>query len=202
MPGIEFYRELGLFLVEDHFDAERCERLREAASRVSKPAEISRKGRDIVDLEVRRSRVADVSEETLEEVRAHLLELKPKLEDHFGLELEGCERPVFLRYETGDFFAAHQDGYEDPDSADYIQKRRVSVVVFLNTEVEDGDRRPGEYDGGSLLFHGLMPQPEWSSAVFPLAGREGLLVAFPSHLVHEVQPVKAGVRYTIVTWFY
>jgi predicted 2-oxoglutarate/Fe(II)-dependent dioxygenase YbiX len=36
----------------------------------------------------------------------------------------------------------------------------------------------------------------------PLAGEAGLLIAFPSHLVHSVSPVTAGERYTLVTWFF
>ena len=33
-------------------------------------------------------------------------------------------------------------------------------------------------------------------------GRDGLLIAFPSHLVHSVSPVTAGERYTLVSWFF
>jgi SM-20-related protein len=35
----------------------------------------------------------------------------------------------------------------------------------------------------------------------PLAARQGLLVAFPSTVSHEVQPVTHGERLTVVNWF-
>jgi predicted 2-oxoglutarate/Fe(II)-dependent dioxygenase YbiX len=35
--------------------------------------------------------------------------------------------------------------------------------------------------------------------VVPVAGT---LVAFPSHVLHEVLPVTAGIRDAIVDWFY
>ena len=35
----------------------------------------------------------------------------------------------------------------------------------------------------------------------PLEAEEGLLATFPADVVHEVRPVEAGERYTVVTWF-
>jgi hypothetical protein len=50
-------------------------------------------------------------------------------------------------------------------------------------------------------FYGVVDDPAWRSFGVALAPEPGLLVAFPSHVVHEVTPVTAGDRYTIVDWF-
>ena len=72
--------------------------------------------------------------------------------------------------------------------------------MFLNGATP-GD--PAGYSGGSLTFFGLMDDsPSGESVGLPLAGETGLLVAFPSHLVHSVSPVTAGERYTLVSWFF
>ncbi len=73
------------------------------------------------------------------------------------------------------------------------------VVIFLNAmSTEPG---PSDYSGGALTFYGLLEDPAWRDFGFALDPMPGLLVAFPSHIVHEVTPVTAGDRYTIVDWF-
>jgi predicted 2-oxoglutarate/Fe(II)-dependent dioxygenase YbiX len=72
--------------------------------------------------------------------------------------------------------------------------------VFLNGS-DAGE--PAGYSGGSLTFYGLMDDGAGGESVgLPLAGELGLLVAFPSDLLHSVSPVTAGERYTLVTWFF
>jgi predicted 2-oxoglutarate/Fe(II)-dependent dioxygenase YbiX len=73
-------------------------------------------------------------------------------------------------------------------------------VVFLNQESDDSNE--DGYSGGSLTFYGLMEGAENSSIGFRLIGEEGLLVAFPSSIVHEVTPVTRGARYTIASWYF
>jgi len=109
---------------------------------------------------------------------------KSALESHFGTTLTDCERPQFLRYETGDFFVRHQDGNTDQYEFDHLRVRRISIVVFLNDS----------FSGGSLTFY----DPE---ATFALAGETGLLVAFKAETVHEVLPVTSGERFTVISWF-
>jgi len=199
--GTEF-SDLGLFVVEGHFDRDYCRALRTEVGSASEMARIARKGRELVDEEVRRTRTAAVRETTSQEVRARLLELRPGLERHFDLKLRGCESPCFLRYGAGDFFAAHQDGNADPETTEYLNMRKISVVLVLNRQREEDETEARTYAGGSLVFYGLIDEPGWESVGFPCPGREGLLVAFPSYLTHEVEPVTAGDRYTVVTWFY
>ena len=132
--------------------------------------------------------------------REKLLEAVPGLAKHFERGLVGMQAPQFLVYREGDFFRPHEDDSEKPDAPDFVRQRSVSAVVFLNGATP-GD--PAGYSGGSLTFFGLMDDsPSGESVGLPLAGETGLLVAFPSHLVHSVSPVTAGERYTLVSWFF
>jgi predicted 2-oxoglutarate/Fe(II)-dependent dioxygenase YbiX len=121
----------------------------------------------------------------------------PALETHFGTPLAGCETPGFLIYDTGAFFAPHKD--TGPDDPPDIRRRLVSAIVFLNQRsLEPSD---DGYDGGTLRFHGLLDGPYWESCPFSFEPDPGMLVAFRSDLLHEVQPVTRGRRFTVVTWF-
>jgi len=124
-----------------------------------------------------------------------LLDHMPELSAHFGVELTTCEPPQFLRYQTGDFFVAHQDG-NTPLIHDDTRFRKVSAVIFLSEP--SPDPRPNTYGGGELIFHGPYSGPMLRVPVQPAPGT---LVAFRSETTHEVAPVTHGERYTIVSWF-
>jgi predicted 2-oxoglutarate/Fe(II)-dependent dioxygenase YbiX len=67
-------------------------------------------------------------------------------------------------------------------------------VVFLNGGVP-ADRQP-EFAGGELCLY-----PEGAAEV-QISPETGLLVAFPSDVLHEVRPVVGGTRDTVIDWFY
>lgn len=146
-----------------------------------------------MDAARRTTRVA-VSPETRARVRARLMERRAQLEAHFGIAVTECEEPQFLRYETGDYFVAHQDG-NTPMVWDDSRFRRISAVVFLSRKSDEP--APDTYGGGSLLFHGPYPTNERVAA----GAQPGSLVTFRAETTHEVTPVTHGVRYTIATWF-
>jgi predicted 2-oxoglutarate/Fe(II)-dependent dioxygenase YbiX len=58
------------------------------------------------------------------------------------------------------------------------------------------------YNGGKLILYGLIPTPDWEHYGFPVTAETGLLIAFRSDIFHEVTPVTAGERFTIVSWFF
>jgi predicted 2-oxoglutarate/Fe(II)-dependent dioxygenase YbiX len=200
MPSADFFVRLGILAIRDFFDADLCERLRtEVAAGVSEAAWIVREGTSLIDENVRRSRQARVSEETATLVRGRLRDVKSQVENHFHLSLSDWETPTFLVYQEGDFFGVHQDTNEEDYEHEWIARRRVSVVVFLNGE--SAEPGPDVYSGGSLMLYGLIDQPRWKTIGLPLVGERGLLVAFRSDLAHEVTPVTRGTRYTIVSWY-
>lgn len=156
---------------------------------------LSREAQGTVMAGVRRTTRVAVPPETRTRLAGLLMARKPELEAHFGVALGWCEDPQFLRYETGDFFVAHQDGNTSLVFDD-SRHRRISCVLFLSTPSDE--EAPETYGGGALVFHGPFSQPNLRVPVQP---PPGTLVAFRSETTHEVTPVTHGERYTVVTWF-
>ena len=115
-----------------------------------------------------------------------LQDLRGRLSEAFKVPIASCEEPQFLRYQEGDYFVAHQDG-NTPSIRDDSRHRRVSLIAFLND--------PADYSGGDLLFHAGPVER------VPAPAARGTALAFRSELTHEVTPLIAGERYTIVTWY-
>jgi predicted 2-oxoglutarate/Fe(II)-dependent dioxygenase YbiX len=139
-------------------------------------------------------------------VKERFAALMPRLESHFEVPLAGFEEPQLLRYREGDYFGPHRDSTADPEGDEYARQRRISVTLFLNPPspqpAECPGASPSAYQGGSLVFYGLIRDPRAKEHGFPLVGEPGMLVAFRSDLPHEVKPVTAGERFTIVSWFF
>ncbi|MDB6025406.1 MAG: hypothetical protein JWM68_1629 [Verrucomicrobiales bacterium] len=138
------------------------------------------------------SRLA-VSLEIRERVKELLMQQKEQLAQRFGVALTYCEDPQFLRYETGDFFVAHQDG-NTPIIYDHTRFRKVSVSIYLSQRA--AEPTPDTYGGGELVLYSRS-----SDARQLIAETPGTLVAFRSETTHEVLPITHGERYTIVSWF-
>jgi hypothetical protein len=109
MPRSNFFAHLGLLVVNDFLDAELCARLRAEMSTGSvSAATLERKaygvvGHGVVDEDVRRAGVAEVSADSKLLIRARLTDLLPRLESHFNLALKMFEAPQFLTYNRADF---------------------------------------------------------------------------------------------------
>jgi SM-20-related protein len=192
-----------LLLLEDFLDpAARDAVLADARAAAGAAATVhgQGQGRTEVAPRVRHARQLEVSDAIRALVDRRLSELKPALTERFGVELSGHEPPQFLRYETGGFFVAHQDG-NTPLTRDRTLARRVSIVIFLNHQTPATPNPvavTGGYSGGELVFHAPYPNIGTTQAV---AGAAGSLLAFRSETTHEVTMVTGGERYTIATWF-
>ncbi|MGE0039658.1 MAG: 2OG-Fe(II) oxygenase [Vicinamibacterales bacterium] len=116
--------------------------------------------------------------------------LAPALARHFARAVGAAESVSLLRYGAGGYYRPHRDR-GDRSAVDRV----VSVVIFVN----DWRSAPG-FTGGALRFYDLLggDAPGIGIDIEPAAGT---LVAFPSEWLHEVVPVEAGERYTVVTWF-
>ncbi|MCS6814616.1 MAG: 2OG-Fe(II) oxygenase [Cyanobacteria bacterium] len=203
MPKAEFFTRLGLF-VESHFlTLDQCAAL-QASIQAAEPllAEvISTGGKETVNQAVRKALYVHIPSPLQVMLTEQLLQLLPRLQEHFGLPLQGFQPPQYLHYRAGDFFQPHRDGSsETHPHAAYLEVRKISVVIFLNAHAPSP--APNCFGGGELTFYGLVNEPRWQQYGFSLEGEPGLLVAFRSDLLHEVCPVTWGDRYTIVAWFY
>ena len=112
--------------------------------------------------------------------------VRERLCEHFRVPLANFEEPQFLLYKEGDYFVAHQDG-NTPAIFDDSRHRRVSLILFLSD--------PASYSGADLRFHTSFTER------VTIPATRGTAVAFRSELTHEVTPLVAGERYTVVTWY-
>ncbi|SEC29171.1 SM-20-related protein [Rhizobiales bacterium GAS188] len=188
---------IDLFEIAGFLDPALCDKLRAELQRAGGGAAtlLGRSPATSVQPQIRKATRVTVSDETQERVTQLLRARKGALEEHFGLVLGDCEEPQFLRYETGDFFVAHQDG-NTALIFDRSRLRRVSVVIFLSAQSEAPS--PGTYGGGSLTLHGPYSGP---ALRVPVTRAPGTLVAFRAETTHEVMPVTHGERFTIVSWY-
>ena len=89
---------------------------------------------------------------------------------------------------VGGHHSRHADNCRPNEQGDWVAnhtpQRDVSAICYLNAE----------FDGGEIFFE---------QAQLTVKPRRGLLLAFPSGAdhVHEVFPVRSGVRYTMAIWF-
>ena len=199
MGKADFFRRLGLLVVPQFFDARTCMELRTAVRHATATeATVYENDAEKLDADVRRTSRAHVASEAADLVRGRLAALQPDIERHFNVAVTAFREPQFLVYRVGDFFLAHRDA--SPDDPPNVRIRKVSVVIFLNGE--SAENSPDSFSGGSLVFYDLLDDPRLGQhRGLRLSAEEGLLVAFPAHLVHRVSPITAGERHTIVTWF-
>jgi SM-20-related protein len=188
-----------LLLAPQFLDEATCNKIIEETHGASHaPATVyGRNDSGSVDERTRRTTRLTVLKSTIDSITGLLLQYKPEVERHFAVVLNGCEDPQFLRYELGDFFVAHQDGNTGLIQLGTDADRKISVVIFLNGQTTKPIARG--YCGGSLKFSDYRAEPGYRE--FELSGEPGLLVAFRAETTHEVTPVTAGERYSIVSWY-
>jgi PKHD-type hydroxylase len=92
--------------------------------------------------------------------------------------------PLLSRYEPGMKYGAHAD-------APYMMVSGVRLRSDLSCTVFISD--PATYEGGELVVH-LGTRP------IAFKGAPGDAVLYPSTLLHEVRPVRTGVRLVSITF--
>lgn len=102
--------------------------------------------------------------------------------DFWQFDIRFMECIQYARYDpVGDFYCAHMDMRPDPDSQ---RKLGISVQLSADEDYQGGDLR--------LLRYGNL----WDTA----PRDQGSIVVFPGYQVHEVTPVTAGTRHSLVSW--
>lgn len=133
---------------------------------------------------VRRARAIEVDRSALDAVEGRLDRCRRAISDYYAVPLVEREGAGFIRYPEGGFYRAHRDRADDPSWPD-AARRSIAAVVFLNDDFEGGLLR---------LFVGRES--------LDITPEEGLLVAFPADVLHEVTVVARGTRDAVVDWFY
>lgn len=181
-----------LFTAAAFFNPAECRRIRRAMDAgVPEPAEILTTGIERQD-DVRRASNIEIDTDVLALVEARLDGVRDRIAGFFERPLGRREGASVLRYQDGGFYRPHRDRGMVPGWPGAAH-RSVAVVVFLNSSrAADPD---GEFSGGALQLY-VDDDP------LDLDPRQGLLVAFPAAVLHQVLPVAGGIRDTIVDWFY
>ena len=101
-------------------------------------------------------------------------------DEFFGFDLGGFAEPFqYTVYREGGYYGWHMDKGATP------QPRKLSLTLQLSA--------PDEYEGGDFEIH--------NGAEILTMGKEcGRVFAFPSWVIHQVKPVKSGVRRSLVVW--
>lgn len=146
------------------------------------------------DLAVRKTQQAFVSNSSQIFVTRRLMALRQELAEHFKVKLMACQPPQFLVYRPGDFFLVHSDVL--PDTQRISWRRTLTAVLFLNSP----DHAELPYTGGELVLYAFSESERLDG--YPVQIHAGQLVVFPAGLLHEVLPVKSGVRQTVISWYY
>lgn len=163
-----------------------CERIAAAMTLGSAtPSEIVADGMR-VDVGVRRSFDIEVDAGTLQYLADLLAPASAMVERELGLAGLTFEGPGCLQYPPGAFYRPHRDVM--PAAAGAEWPRRISLVLFVTGGPADG------VEGGELRLHHAAGG--WRDVV----PERGTLVAFPAGMIHEVRPVRAGLRQTVVDW--
>ncbi|MGI8429754.1 MAG: 2OG-Fe(II) oxygenase [Solirubrobacteraceae bacterium] len=203
MLAPEFLARFGLFIAPGFIERETCERLcaeivAAGGARATVTVDLSE---DRLDEDFRRTTIAQISAASSALMADRLLAFAPALEQHFSVALDGCEPPQFLLYREGDFIGRHSDGAHEAQAPEWLKRRALSAVVFLNDHSDEAPAA-GSFSGGALTFYGLLAaDPRGGAIGLPLRGTAGLLVVFRTDLVHEVASVVRGERCTAVSWY-
>jgi predicted 2-oxoglutarate/Fe(II)-dependent dioxygenase YbiX len=153
----------------------RCADLTRARDYTGHPVVHWRQFRDVAD-------AAEIVRRLIEECRRRL-GAEMKLEDQLY-----PETVILAAMGAGGCHSRQADNCRQNEQGDWVanhtSQRDVSAIHYLNDE----------FDGGEIFFEQaqLMVKP-----------RRGLLLAFPSGAdhVHEVLPMRSGMRYTMPIWF-
>lgn len=144
--------------------------------------------------QIRKSQDLEAHVSDRQMLKSRLEQASATLFQHFQIQASRQEQAQFLRYLPGDYFKAHRDWADQ----DIYRDRVLSLVLFLNDHSEPEGFKGGRFS--FLLPHPLHPADSQRLLGVPIYPQTGLLIAFRPQLLHEVSPVTAGQRYTVVTW--
>ena len=169
------------------FEPDQIRALRAIIDERSEPAQVVEAGKEYAEGahrdEARRTRVRTVEPELYPWVYARVREVFTLANQLMRADIvPSMNDPIqLLRYDAEE--QGHFRWHADTVPSDMT--RKISLVVPLS--------EPEEYEGGQLQFNqgGLLCE---------LPQKCGHPVAFPSWLIHRVQPVTRGRRYSLVAW--
>lgn len=95
-------------------------------------------------------------------------------------DITHANQSEFLKYPAGGRYQAHVDTFMRPGDTEC---RKITILAFLNDDFKGGR---------FFLING-------SQKVYP-PQKKGTILAFPSFILHGVEDIEEGTRYSVVTW--
>lgn len=87
------------------------------------------------------------------------------------------------------FYSVHADVGVNQENID----RKLSFVIQLSDS--------SDFEGGEFIYYtDEVENPNIFNETTPQAIKKGSIILFPSFLLHGVQPVTKGIRYSLVGW--
>ena len=111
----------------------------------------------------------------------------------WNFNIDDNENVQFTIYDKDQYYSWHVDAWEKPygKSSKYPGKiRKLSASILLNDDFEGGD------------FEFNLRNHDHENNIFPInhSKNTGTVIVFPSHILHRVNKVTAGTRYSLVCW--
>jgi hypothetical protein len=108
-------------------------------------------------------------------------------QENFDMILKFVENLQFSEYTESQrgFYAKHTDCGDSGRLESFVDIRKLSFSIQLTDEKE--------YEGGDLILYVNNKEVKAPKS-------KGTIVFFESNIVHEVKPVKKGIRHALVSW--
>ena len=143
----------------------------------------------VTDLKIRDSNICFLTDQWLKSVLTFYMQ-DANQRAGWNFDIENSEDTQFTIYNKDQYYDWHVDQDLDPYQQGAYKglTRKISLSVSLNDE--------SKYEAGDFKF-GYNNR----ETVCKELKQKGTVVVFPSFIHHKVEPVKKGVRYSMVKWF-
>lgn len=102
----------------------------------------------------------------------------------WGFDIKKANQSEFLKYPAGGGrYKGHIDTFLSKEPSNLEECRKVTVLAFLNDD----------YKGGKFFL-------QTGHQKFYPPQKKGTVIVFPSFILHGVEDVEEGERYSVVTW--
>ena len=108
-------------------------------------------------------------------------------QENFDMILKFVEDFQFSEYNGSQksFYSKHRDCEDSSRFENFVDIRKLSFSIQLTDE--------NDYDGGELIFYDNNEE-----IIAPKS--KGTIIFFNSNILHEVKPIKKGIRNALGSW--
>ena len=184
-------------------DKKTCNKIMKGAGKDFGEAVVGQGDKRIVNKKIRTSTTAWSNDQWLYDLIWPYMEAA-NAKSGWEYDIKAAESVQITRYETGGFYNFHKDGksdnpgaYNEPENKfRHGNVRKLSMSIILNDDYEGGG-----FEFATLINSSATCAKEVSTTYTPDFNKLGSIIVFPSYMVHRVQPVTKGTRYSLVSWF-